>query len=111
VAAGNSLYVLGGFNGKELGDMHAFDIAAGSWKQLDLAGTPQPLPPRSVAGIAAAPAAGKPSPAGYDVGLAHGLAVWGCSSGKQHDTQPGFPAAAHQPLKFRLSTSVRPSVQ
>jgi Kelch motif len=57
-SAGDCLYVIGGFNGNELGDMHAFDTAAGSWKQLDLAGAAQRLPPRSVAGIAAAADAG-----------------------------------------------------
>lgn len=56
---GDSLYVVGGFNGKELGDMHMFDVAAGSWKQLDMASAQQQLPPRSVAGIVAVPSPGQ----------------------------------------------------
>jgi Galactose oxidase, central domain len=59
VAAGDSLYVVGGFNGSELGDMHAFDTAAGSWKQLDASSAQRQLPPRSVAGIVATPSPGQ----------------------------------------------------
>lgn len=58
VAAGRTLYVIGGFNGKELSDMHAFDTATGAWRQLHLADAAQQLPGRSVAGIAAVPTPG-----------------------------------------------------
>jgi len=53
VASGSTLYVIGGFNGNELGDMHAFDTEAGAWRQLDLSSAEQKLPSRSVAGVAA----------------------------------------------------------
>lgn len=58
VAAGESLYIVGGFNGAELGDMHAFDTGSGAWRQLDLANAEERLPPRSVAAIAAVPSSG-----------------------------------------------------
>ena len=59
VGTGDSLYVVGGFNGSELGDTHVFDAAAGSWKQLDTSSAQRQLPPRSVAGIVATPSPGQ----------------------------------------------------
>lgn len=53
VAAGRTLYVIGGFNGNELGDMHVFDTETETWRQLELSGMEQQLPARSVAGVAA----------------------------------------------------------
>jgi Kelch motif len=59
VGTGDCLYVIGGFNGSELGDTHVFDVAAGSWKQLDTSSAQQQLPPRSVAGIVATSSPGQ----------------------------------------------------
>lgn len=53
MASGSTLYVIGGFNGNELADMHAFNTEAGAWRQLDLSSAEQKLPARSVAGVAA----------------------------------------------------------
>ena len=59
MGTGDSLYVVGGFNGRELGDTHVFGAADGSWKQLDMSSAQRQLPPRSVAGIVATPSPGQ----------------------------------------------------
>ena len=48
VSIGAKLYVVGGFAGKEMGDVHEFDTDGREWRQLA-----QPLPPRSVFGVVA----------------------------------------------------------
>ncbi|XP_013384298.1 nitrile-specifier protein 5 [Lingula anatina] len=46
-ALGGAIYVTAGFSGKEMNDMHRFDIATRTWSQLSMA---RPIPPRSVFG-------------------------------------------------------------
>ena len=47
-AVGETLYVVGGFAGREMNDVHAFDTAKKTWRSLTFN---TPLPPRSVFGI------------------------------------------------------------
>ncbi|KAI8475700.1 MAG: kelch repeat protein [Monoraphidium minutum] len=56
-ASGGRLLVMGGFSGKELGDAHTYDIAAGRWLCGDggaeaCGGCASPIPARSVFGAA-----------------------------------------------------------
>jgi len=48
VGLGNKLYVAGGFNGQELGDVHALDVATRTWQEPI---STEQMPPRSVFGI------------------------------------------------------------
>ena len=50
VSLDNKLYVVGGFNGQELGDVHVLDVTTSSWLDPNHA---QQMPPRSVFGIGA----------------------------------------------------------
>jgi len=45
--AGGGVWVINGFNGKELGDVHRFDIASETWEEVHLTGDSKPSP-RSV---------------------------------------------------------------
>eukprot|EP00301_Raphidiophrys_heterophryoidea_P014582 c23007_g1_i1.p1 GENE.c23007_g1_i1~~c23007_g1_i1.p1 ORF type:complete len:330 (+),score=69.21 c23007_g1_i1:50-1039(+) len=46
-SVGNSIVILGGFCGHELGDIHVFDVATSTWRSVTQS---QLTPPRSVAG-------------------------------------------------------------
>lgn len=48
VTVQNSIYVVGGFSGKEMNDVFKFDILTNSWSELSLK---SPIPARSVFGI------------------------------------------------------------
>lgn len=54
VAAGNSVYVIGGFTGQEAGDMHRFDLVSGRWEEISRGGDFDRFTPRSVFGYGVA---------------------------------------------------------
>ena len=58
-AAGGALYVVAGFCGHELNDTHRYDIAAGTWTQIEAASAV--FSPRSVAVLVAAGPPASPS--------------------------------------------------
>jgi hypothetical protein len=113
VGAGDSLYVIGGFNGRELGDMHVFDVAAGSWKQLDTSSAQRQLPPRSVAGIAAVPSPGtgggggsrlllfggevEPTDLGHDAAGSYCNELWAFDTAKPGEGWQGVDGVAGGP--------------
>ncbi len=43
VVSGDSVYVLFGFNGTELGDVHRFDLASRAWERVAFAGAAKPI--------------------------------------------------------------------
>jgi hypothetical protein len=49
VAAGNSIYIIGGFTGQEAGDIHRFDLVSGRWEEIST-GENREFTPRSVFG-------------------------------------------------------------
>ncbi len=49
VSTNTALYVLFGFSGHELGDVHQYDLTQNQWTELKLAGSVPP--PRSVVSI------------------------------------------------------------